>query len=101
MRNEVYDKLLMEGMEKIKANPKNFTLAEKKLEAFETVLNETNGENLKKYYANMDEFYGVNADITKIDPHYLLTNTPHLCTGEDCNAETVEEANKTEEKNEE
>ena len=45
MRNELYDKLLREGMEKIKANPEKFTLAEKKLEAFETVLNETNGED--------------------------------------------------------
>ena len=101
MRNELYDKLLREGMEKIKANPEKFTLAEKKLEAFETVLNETNGENLKAYYRNMDEFYGVNNDITKMDPHYLLTNKPHLCTGEDCNVETVEEANKVEEKIEE
>lgn len=91
MRNELYDKKLMEGIAKIKANPKGTTLAEQKIEAFEKVLNETNGENLKKYYRNMDEFYGVNTDITLIDPRYLLANEPHLCTGDDCNHELVGE----------
>lgn len=94
MRNELYDKLLREGIERLKANPDITPLADKKIEAFNTILNETNGENLKKYYRNMDEFFGVMQDIILIDPHYLLTNAPHLCTGE-CNAPTVEEATNT------
>ena len=92
MRKEVYDKLLMEGIEKIKSNPNAVKLAEQKIEAFEKVLNETNGENLNKYYRNMDEFFGANMnDITLIDPRYLLANVPHTCVGDDCNHETVME----------
>lgn len=92
MRNETYDKILMEGIEKIKAKITKTDLDEQKIKAFEKVLNETNGENLKKYYRNMDEFYGANMnDITLIDPRYLLTNESHLCTGDDCNHELVGE----------
>lgn len=92
MRKEVYDKLLMEGIEKIKSNPKSVKLAEQKIEAFEKVLNETNGENLNKYYRNMDDFFGANMnDITLIDPRYLLANESHTCVGDDCNHKTVME----------
>lgn len=100
MRNELYDKLLMEGITKIKGKLTKTELDEKKIEAFEKVLNETNGENLKKYYRNMDEFYGVNTDITLIDPRYLLTNEPHLCTGDDCNHELVGEVKEEKVENE-
>lgn len=92
MRNEAYDKILMEGIVKIKSNPEKVRLAEQKLKAFEQVLNETNGENLNKYYRNMDEFFGANMnDITLIDPRYLLANVSHTCVGDDCNHELVGE----------
>lgn len=93
MRNEVYDKLLREGIEKIKANPESVTYPNEKLDAFNEVLNETNAENLAKYYKNMDEFYGANNnDITKMSPHYLLTKNPHLCDGKNCTVKEVKES---------
>ena len=73
-------------------NPEITPKVPEKIEAFNTILNETNGEKLSKYYRNMDEFFGVNQDIILIDPHYLLTNEPHLCTGDSCTFDTVEEA---------
>lgn len=94
MRNEVYDKMLIKGIEKIKNNPEKVTLAEQKLEVFETILNETNAENLAKYYRNMEEFLtvngGVETDITKMSPHYIATETPHVCVGDECAFVAVE-----------
>lgn len=98
MRKEAYNKILREGIERLKADPTITTLADKKIEAFNTILNETKQTNLDKYYRNMDEFYGAGmTDIILIDPHYILTNTPHLCNGDNCTFETVEEANEVSE----
>lgn len=93
-RNETYDRLLREGIERMQQNPNITTLVDKKIEAFNTILNETNGTNLSKYYSNMEEFFEVMQDIILMDPRYLLTNEPHLCTGDNCEHKTVEEAEK-------
>lgn len=91
MRKESYDKLLVEGIKKIQENPRNVVMANEKIKAFETILNETNMEKLEKYYRNMDEFYGANnTDITLMLPHYLLTEIPHTCDGKSCTFEAEE-----------
>lgn len=98
MRNEIYDKMVMKALQKIKANPEGVTMSESKIEAFETILNETNTDNLAKYYKNMEEYITVNAsayngtdaDLTGMDPHYILTEKAHFC-GEQCNVPTVEQ----------
>ena len=85
MRKPIYDDLLRKGIEKLAGNEDQ--KAKDLVEAFNTVLNCEDEALLNQYYANMDEFYGVNTnDITYISAHYLLTNKAHLCMGEDCNA---------------
>lgn len=77
MRKEKYDEILREGKTR---------LADGELkDAFDTVLNCENEEELAQYYANMDEFFGGNnTDITLISAHYLLTKKAHTCNGEEC-----------------
>lgn len=77
MRKVIYDNILREGMERTNdADLKN---------AFDTVLNCENDEELNQYYANMDEFFGANnTDITLISAHYLLTKKAHTCEGGAC-----------------
>lgn len=77
MRKVIYDNILREGMTRTNdADLKN---------AFETVLNCENDEELNQYYANMDEFFGANnTDITLISAHYLLTKKAHTCEGGAC-----------------
>ena len=50
MRKESYDKLLVEGIKKIQENPRDVVMANEKIKAFETILNETNMEKLEKCF---------------------------------------------------
>jgi len=86
MRKEAYDKILREGIEKLKGNTDKKAI--KLTEAFNKVLACENPEELNQYYTNMDEFFGANTtDITFISPHYLLTKKSHTCTGENCSVQ--------------
>lgn len=92
MRKPEYDKILFNALERMSLNPENYTLVDKKIEAFETVLRETDANKLIRYYANMDEFFGANnTDITNLDPDYLLKHELRTGEPEEVEAEVIEE----------
>lgn len=77
MRNEVYDKMVKEAIERINRLPLEQCTKEtiEIRDALNVVLNETDEEKLNGYYKRIEEFYTVNngKGLEYLNGSYLLT----------------------------